>query len=155
MILLFSYRATGSTMATFIQTTSIAYVWHPFWSEAVPNELWSKNIFIRRQYNCHGQILRHVSKECCSNMVFFSSVGNNNLLVEIKGHVDHKFSWIPYKASHRSGLFPMHTRPRWILASLCLEIPSASGSSTNSTKWDSYWGHDQGAASRTTDTILH
>jgi hypothetical protein len=33
-------------------------------------------------------------------MVFFSSARNNNLLAEIKGHVDHKPSRIPDEANH-------------------------------------------------------
>jgi hypothetical protein len=56
------------------------------------------------------QVLHHCSKECCSNMVFFSLARNNNLVAKIKGHVDHKLSRIPDEASHYPGPFPMYTR---------------------------------------------
>jgi hypothetical protein len=41
------------------------------------------------QHCCHGEVLRHGSKKCGSNMVFFSSSRNNYFVAEAEGYASH------------------------------------------------------------------
>jgi hypothetical protein len=34
----------------------------------------------------HGEILRHGSQECSSDMVFFPSPGNDHVMAKVEGH---------------------------------------------------------------------
>jgi hypothetical protein len=58
-------------------------------SEAISDELRSNHIFIWWQYCSHGEILRHGSQKCCTNLVLLSSARNNHIMAEAEGHADH------------------------------------------------------------------
>ena len=57
------------------------------------------------QYCCHGEVLRHGSQKCSSDMVFFSSVGDNYVVEEAKGYASHQLPGLPDEASHCPILF--------------------------------------------------
>jgi hypothetical protein len=43
-----------------------------------------------RQHNGHGQVLRHNSKECLSDLVVLPSARDNNILEKVERYADHK-----------------------------------------------------------------
>jgi hypothetical protein len=49
----------------------------------------SNHIFIWGQHYSHGEILRHGSQECHTNLVLFSSARNNHIMAEVEGYADH------------------------------------------------------------------
>jgi hypothetical protein len=55
---------------------------------------------------CHG------SQECGSNVVFFSSAGNNHIVAEAEGYASHQLLGFSDEASDCSSSIPMHTGPR-------------------------------------------
>jgi hypothetical protein len=60
---------------------------------------------------CHGKALRHGSQKCGSNLVFFSSTGNNHIMAEAEGYANHQLPGIPDEASECSSSILMHARP--------------------------------------------
>jgi hypothetical protein len=54
---------------------------------------------------------RHGSQECGSELVFFSSAGNNYIVAEAEGYASHKLPELPNEASDRSSSIPVHARP--------------------------------------------
>jgi hypothetical protein len=77
-------------MATFIQAAIASHVWWALWPEAIPHELRSNHIIIWWQHCCHGKVLRHGSQERGSDLVFFSSAGNNYIMAEAEEYAPHK-----------------------------------------------------------------
>jgi hypothetical protein len=73
-------------MATILQATTTSHVRWTFGSEAVSHELRINHILIWWQHGCHGEILRHGGQECSSDVVFFSSLENDHVMVKAKGH---------------------------------------------------------------------
>lgn len=55
-------RITGYAMTTTVHATSVANVWWPIGSEAVPNELQSHNIILWWQCGSNGKIISHGSQ---------------------------------------------------------------------------------------------
>jgi hypothetical protein len=66
--------------------------------------------FIWWQYCSHGEILRHGSKKCCTNLVFLSSAGNNHIMAIAEGHAYHQFPRVSDETSHCSSFVPVHPR---------------------------------------------
>jgi hypothetical protein len=52
------------------------------------------------QHSSHGEILRHDSKKCRTNLVLFSPARNNQIMAEDEGHVDHQFPRVSDEADH-------------------------------------------------------
>jgi hypothetical protein len=50
--------------------------------EVDSNELRGNHIFIWGQHCSHGEILRHGSQKCCTNLVLFSSARDNHVMAE-------------------------------------------------------------------------
>jgi hypothetical protein len=67
-------------MATILQATAASHVRWEFRSEAVSHELRSNHILIWWQHGCHGEIFRHGSQECSSDVVFFPSPGKDQVM---------------------------------------------------------------------------
>jgi hypothetical protein len=63
------------------------------------------------QYCRHGEVLRHGSQKCGSDMVFFSSAGDNYIMVEAKGYASHQLPGLPDEASHCPSSVPVHAGP--------------------------------------------
>jgi hypothetical protein len=103
-------------------------------SEAVSDELRSYHIFIWRQYCSHGEIFRHGSQECCTNLVLLSSARNNHIMAEDEGHVDHQFPRVSDEAGYCSSFVPVHARSRRIPSGVCPKILASEGTSANSTQ---------------------
>jgi hypothetical protein len=80
-------------------------------SEAVPDKLRGYHILVWGQYYCHGKVLRHGSQKCSSDMVFFSSVGDNYVVEEAKGYASHQLPGLPDEASHYPSPVPVHAGP--------------------------------------------
>jgi hypothetical protein len=73
-------------MATILQATVASHVRWAFGSEACSHELRSNHILIWWQHDCHGEILRHGSQECSSDVVFVPSPGNGHVMAKAEGH---------------------------------------------------------------------
>jgi hypothetical protein len=147
-------RTAGYPMAPIIQATLAPYVWWAFRLEVVSNELWSNHIFIWGQHSSHGEILRHGSRECRTNLVLFTSARNNHIMAEVEGYAHHQFPRISDEAGHCSGSVPMHAGPRGIPSGICPEVLASKSTSAHSAQWNCHWGHDQRASARTYDSIL-
>jgi hypothetical protein len=98
-------------MTTILQATASSHVRWAFRSEAVSHELRSNHILIWWQHGCHGKILRHISPECSSDMVFFPSPGNDHVMAKAEGHAGNYLSGFPDRASNSPSLVLVYTRP--------------------------------------------
>jgi hypothetical protein len=63
------------------------------------------------QHCRHGEVLRHGSQKCGTDMVFLSLARENYIMAEAEGHASHQLLGLSNKASHRSGSVPMHAEP--------------------------------------------
>jgi hypothetical protein len=70
-----------------------------------------KATIVWRQYCCPGEVLRHGSQKCGSDVVFFSSAGDNYVVTEDKGYASHQLLGLPDEASHCTSPIPMHAGP--------------------------------------------
>jgi hypothetical protein len=84
------------------------------------------------QHCSHGEILRHGSQECRTNLVLLSLARNNHIMAEAEGHADHQFSRVPDEAGHCSSFVPVHARPRRIPPGVCLEVLASKSISAHS-----------------------
>jgi hypothetical protein len=96
------------------------------------DELRSNNIFLWWQHSGHGEIFRHGSQKCCTNLVLLSSARNNHIMAKAEGHAGHQFSRVSDEASYRSSFVPVHTRSRRIPSSVCPKVLALEGTSANS-----------------------
>jgi hypothetical protein len=55
-------------------------------------------------------------------MVFFSSAGNNHVVVEAEGYASHQLSGFSNEASDYSSSSPMDIGPQGILAGVCPKV---------------------------------
>jgi hypothetical protein len=84
------------------------------------------------QHCSHGEILRHGSQKCCTNLVLFSSARNNYIMAEAEGYADHQFPRISDEASHGSGFVLVHARQRGIPSSVCLKVLASESTRAHS-----------------------
>jgi hypothetical protein len=143
-----SSRTAGYPMTTILQTTTTSHVWWAFWSKVVPYELQGDHIIIWWQHDCHG------SQERGSDMVFFPSLGNDHVMAEAEGHAGNQFPGFPDKASNCPSSVTVHAWPWGILASVCPKVSASQSLGANGAKWDCHWSHDQGASTRTNNTVF-
>jgi hypothetical protein len=141
-------------MATILQATSATHVRWALGPKAILNELWGNNILIWKQHSYHGKVLRHGSPKCGLDMVLFSPAKDNHVMAKAQGHAGYQFSRLSDKASHSSGLVPVHTRPGGIPSGVCPKVLTTESTSVHSSQWNRHWGHDQGSSARTYDPIL-
>jgi hypothetical protein len=83
------------------------------------------------QYRSHGEIFRHGSQECCTNLVLLSSARNDHIMAEAEGHVDHQFPRVSDEASYRSSFVPVHVRSLRIPPDVCPKVLAFEGTSAN------------------------
>src|SRR6187455_993412 len=95
------------------------------------DELRSNNIFIWWQYCSHGEIFRHGSQECCTNLVLLPSARNNHIMTEAEGYADHQFPRVSNEAGHCSSFIPVHPRSRRVSSGVCPKILTPEGTSAN------------------------
>jgi hypothetical protein len=96
-----------------------------------PDELRSNHIFIWWQYCSHGEILRHGSKKCCTNLVLFSSAKNNYIVAKDEGHAHHQLPRVSDEASHCSSFVPVHSGSRRIPSGVCPKVLTTEGTGAN------------------------
>jgi hypothetical protein len=58
-------------------------------------------------------------------MVFFSSAGNNHIVVEAEGYASHQLIRLSDEASECSSSIPMHAGPRGVLAGICPKVSTS------------------------------
>jgi hypothetical protein len=67
-------------------------------------------------------------------MVFFSLARNNHVMAEAEGYDSHQLLGFLDEASDCSSSIPMHTRPRGILAGVCLKVSTSESPGANGAK---------------------
>jgi hypothetical protein len=96
-------------VATFVQTATTPHVSRELRREAVPYELRGDHIITWWQHYRHGEVLRHGSQECGSNVVFFPSARNNHVMAEAEEHAGNRLPGFPDEDSDCSSSVPVHT----------------------------------------------
>jgi hypothetical protein len=107
------------------------HVWRTLRFETVSDELRSNHIFIWWQYCSYGEILRHGSQECCTNLVLLSSARNNHIMAEVEGYADHQFPRVSDEAGYCSSFVLVHARSRKIPQGVCPKVLAFEGTSAN------------------------
>jgi hypothetical protein len=98
-------------VATFVQTATTPHVLQALRPEAVSFELRGDHIIIWWQHRRHGEVLRHGSQECGSNIEFFPLAGNNHVKAKAEGHAGNQLPGFPDEVSDCSRSVPVHTGP--------------------------------------------
>jgi hypothetical protein len=119
-------------VAAVIQATSALHVRRTLRLQATLDELRSNHILIWGQYCSHGEVLRHGSQKCGSNLVLLSSARDNYVMAEAKGHVSDQLSGVSNETGHHPSSLSVYAGPGGVFAGVCLKILVAESSSTYS-----------------------
>jgi hypothetical protein len=67
-------------------------------------------------------------------MVFFSSTGNNHIVVEAEGFASHQLPGLSDEASDCSSSIPVHAGPLRVFIGVCPKVSTSQSSGANSSK---------------------